>query len=163
GAYFGWNGGLGVAGPVGMLLASLFVCGLYMAWVLSLSELAVALPFAGGPLAYGRRAAGPGLGFLMGWSMFLECLFAAVGTAIATVGYVFFILDTLFDGLEEAATTTAAALVAVALFAAVQWVGARQQARVMAWMTYGAIFALGWFWVACLPGVRLERLWTEPL
>ena len=56
GEYFGWNGGLGVAGPIGMLIASLFVCALYMAWVLALSELSVAMPFAGGPLAYGRRA-----------------------------------------------------------------------------------------------------------
>src|SRR5262249_45099191 len=59
GAYFGWNQGLQEAGPIGMLLASLFVCGLYMAWVLALSELSVAMPFAGGPLAYGRRAVGP--------------------------------------------------------------------------------------------------------
>src|SRR5437588_815226 len=108
GAYFGWNGGLGVAGPVGMLLASLFVCALYMTWVLSLSELAVAMPFAGGPLAYGRRAAGPWLGFLMGWSMFLECLFATIGTAIATGGYVYFILTLLFDGIDKQTATTAA-------------------------------------------------------
>src|SRR5437899_2357883 len=46
GEYFGWNGGLGVAGPIGMLLASLFVCVLYMTWVLALSELSVAMPFA---------------------------------------------------------------------------------------------------------------------
>src|SRR5437588_1141694 len=98
GAYFGWNPGLGVAGPVGMLLASLFVCALYMMWVLSLSELAVAMPFAGGPLAYGRRAVGPWFGFVMGWSMFLECLFAAIGTAIATGGYIAFVLNLLFDG-----------------------------------------------------------------
>ena len=26
GEYFGWNGGLGVAGPIGMLIATLFVC-----------------------------------------------------------------------------------------------------------------------------------------
>ena len=65
-----------------MLLASLFVCALYMAWVLALAELSVALPFAGGPLAYGRRAVGPWLGFLMGWSMFLESLFATIGTAL---------------------------------------------------------------------------------
>jgi ethanolamine permease len=134
-----------------------------MTWVLSLSELAVAMPFAGGPLAYGRRAAGPWLGFLMGWSMFLECLFATVGTAIATGGYVFFILSRLFADLDEPATTTAAALITVAIFAVVQWVGARQQAKVMEWMTYGAIFALVWFWIACIPGVRLERLRTEPL
>src|SRR5262249_56200253 len=82
GEYFGWNAGLGVAGPIGMLLASLFVCALYMTWVLALSELSVAMPFAGGPLAYGRRAVGPWLGFVMGWSMFLESLFAPFRTAI---------------------------------------------------------------------------------
>src|SRR5262245_59373992 len=88
GEYFGSNPGLKAAGPIGMLLASLFVCGLYMAWVLALSELSVAMPFAGGPLAYGRRAVGPAFGFVMGWSMFLESLFATIGTAIATGGYV---------------------------------------------------------------------------
>src|SRR5262245_57943424 len=88
GEYFGWNPGLKEGGPIGMLLASLFVCLLYLMWVLALSELSVAMPFAGGPLAYGRRAVGPGLGFVMGWSMFLEALFAAVGTAMATGGYI---------------------------------------------------------------------------
>src|SRR5919199_6101206 len=108
GEYFGWNGGLGLAGPVGMLLASLFVCALYLTWVLSLSELSVAMPFAGGPLAYGRRAVGPWLGFVMGWSMFLECLFATVGTALATGGYVYFILSLLLGGLDQQLVTTLA-------------------------------------------------------
>lgn len=56
GEYFGWNFGLPVGGPLGVLIASLIVCVLYLAWVLGLSELSVAIPFAGGPLAYGRRA-----------------------------------------------------------------------------------------------------------
>src|SRR3954465_1965236 len=49
GEYFGWNQGLKEGGPVGMLLATLFVCVLYTMWVLALSELSVAMPFAGGP------------------------------------------------------------------------------------------------------------------
>lgn len=163
GEYFGWNGGLGVAGPTGMLIASLFVCGLYMAWVLALSELSVAMPFAGGPLAYGRRAIGPWLGFVMGWSMFLESLFATIGTAIATGGYIYFILNLLFDGLPQGKVTTAAALITVALFALLQWIGAKEQAKIMEWMTYGAILALVWFWIACIPGVKIERILTEPL
>ena len=163
GEYFGWNGGLGVAGPIGMLIASLFVCVLYMAWVLALSELSVAMPFAGGPLAYGRRAVGPWLGFVMGWSMFLECLFATIGTGIATGGCVYFVLSLLFPQIPKAEVTTAAALVTVALFAALQWIGAKQQAKIMEWMTYGAIFALVWFWVACIPGVKVERILTTPL
>src|ERR1700730_13194719 len=101
GEYFGWNPGLKEGGPIGMLLASLFVCVLYMIWVLALSELSVAMPFAGGPLAYGRRAFGPGLGFIMGWSMFLEALFATIGTAIATGGYIYFVLNLFYNGLDE--------------------------------------------------------------
>jgi amino acid transporter len=101
GEYFGWNPGLKEGGPIGMLLASLFVCALYMAWVLALSELSVAMPFAGGPLAYGRRAVGPWFGFIMGWSMFLEALFATIGTAIATGGYIYFVISLLAGWLAE--------------------------------------------------------------
>ncbi len=163
GAYFGWNQGLKEGGPIGMLLASLFVCVLYMMWVLALSELSVAMPFAGGPLAYGRRAVGPAFGFIMGWSMFLEALFATIGTAIATGGYIYYVLNLLFDGLDEDFTTTGAGLAAVALFALVQWVGSKRQAQLMEWMTYGAIIALVWFWIACIPAVRIDRILTTPL
>src|SRR5438876_5776758 len=93
GEYFGWNQGLAAGGPVGMLLASLFVCVLYFMWVLALSELSVAMPFAGGPLAYGRRAVGPAFGFVMGWSMFLQCQFATIATALATGGYIAFLFN----------------------------------------------------------------------
>src|SRR5262249_19665066 len=117
GEYFGWNPGLKEGGPIGMLLASLFVCALYLMWVLALSELSVAMPFAGGPLACGRRAVGPGLGFVMGWSMFLEALFAAIGTAIATGGYIFYVCGLFADGLDKDLITTVAALAAVAVFA----------------------------------------------
>src|SRR5262245_27726708 len=163
GEYFGWNQGLSEGGPIGMLLASLFVCGLYMMWVLALSELSVAMPFAGGPLAYGRRAVGPAFGFVMGWSMFLESLFATIGTAIATGGYIYFVLDQFVADLDKPVTATIAGLVTVALFAFVQWVGSKHQAQLMEWMTYGAIGALVWFWIACIPGVHWERVFTAPL
>ncbi|RPI82643.1 MAG: amino acid permease [Planctomycetaceae bacterium] len=163
GEYFGWNGGLGAAGPLGMLIATVFVCVLYLLWVMALLELSVAMPFAGGPLAYGRRAVGPWLGFVMGWSMFLECLFAAIGTAIATGGYLYFLLSLLFEGLPKELTTTIAALLTVALFGGLQFWGARQQAKIMEWMTYGAIVGLVWFWIAAWPGVKIERIFTDPL
>src|SRR2546428_614596 len=109
GEYFGWNQGLKEGGPVGMLLATLFVCALYMMWVLALSELSVAMPFAGGPLAYGRQAVGPAFGFIMGWSMFLEALFATIGTAIATGGYIYYVVSLFTDGVEKQIATTIAA------------------------------------------------------
>src|SRR5438552_4748657 len=63
GMYFGWNLGLADNGPIAMLIASFIVCLLYLSWVLALAELSVALPFAGGPMAYGRRASGSCHGF----------------------------------------------------------------------------------------------------
>src|SRR5262249_19542220 len=152
-----WNAGLKEGGPIGMLLASLFVCVLYMMWVLALSELSVAMPFAGGPLAYGRKAVGPAFGFIMGWSMFLEALFATIGTAIATGGYISFVLNLFKPGLDQGLTTALAGLATVAVFALVQWAGSKHQARLMEWMTYAAIVGLVWFWIACIPGVRFER------
>src|SRR2546423_3959438 len=117
GEYFGWNLGLRDHGPVAMIVASLIVCLLYLTWVLALSELSVAMPFAGGPLAYGRRAADPSLGFVMGWSMYLECQFATIATALATGGYIAFLLDPVHP---STGVQVWAALATVAVFFALQ-------------------------------------------
>lgn len=160
GLYFGWNFGLPVGGPLGVLIASLIVCVLYLSWVLALSELSVAMPFAGGPLAYGRRAVGKWLGFLMGWSMFLESLFATIGTALAAGGYVAFLLN---PNRPDPLMTTVFAIACTLVFFVVQYLGVKEQAMIMLWLTYAAILALGVFWVAAIPGVSLERIVTRPL
>jgi ethanolamine permease len=160
GMYFGWNFGLPGAGPIGMLIASLIVCGLYLTWVLALSELSVAMPFAGGPMAYGRRALGKGFGFLMGWSMFLEMLFAAIGTALATGGYVAFLLN---PEHPDQLTTTISAVVCAVAFLIVQCIGVKEQAAIMLWLTWAAIGALICFCLAVIPGVSLDRVFTAPL
>jgi ethanolamine permease len=160
GMYFGWNPGLPVGGPIGVLVASLIVCVLYLTWVLGLSELSVAMPFAGGPLAYGRRALGKGFGFLMGWSMFLECLFAGIGTALATGGYISFLLNP--DKPNPVVKTVCAVLCAVVFFA-IQLRGVKGQATVTFWLTLLAIAVLVLFWVACGHGVKKELLLTTPL
>ncbi len=160
GMYFGWNFGLPVGGPVGVLIASLIVCVLYLAWVLALSELSVAMPFAGGPLAYGRRAVGKWFGFLMGWSMFLECLFATIGTGLATGGYLSFLLN---PDNPDPLMKTVFAIGCALVFFAIQYWGVKEQAVVMLWLTYAAIGALVWFWVAMIPGVAVDRILTVPL
>jgi ethanolamine permease len=158
GAYFGWNLGLKDNGPVAMLLASLIVCLLYLTWVLALAELSVAMPFAGGPLAYGRRAANPLLGFAMGWSMVLECQFAAIGTALACGGYIAF----LFDQKNPSATVEViAGLVTVALFFALQTWGVKEQSWAMMAMTYGAIFGLVLFAGLAATNFSWDRVWPE--
>ena len=160
GEYFGWNFGLPVGGPVGVLVASLIVCVLYLAWVLALSELSVAMPFAGGPLAFGRRAVGKWFGFLMGWSMFLECLFATIGTGLAAGGYIAFLLNPDHPNRK---VTTACAILCALVFFAIQYAGVKQQAVIMLWLTYAAIGALVWFWIGTAPGVSLDRVLTKPL
>lgn len=160
GMFFGWNLGLPLAGPVGMLIASLIVCGLYLTWVLGLSELSVAMPFAGGPMAYGRRAVGKGFGFFMGWSMFLESLFATIGTGLAAGGYVSFLLD---PDHPSRVTRTIASIVCALIFLVVQYVGVKEQASLTLWLTSIAIVALIWFWFAAIPGVAIDRVLTHPL
>jgi ethanolamine permease len=160
GEYFGWNFGLPLGGPIGVLVAALIVSVLYLAWVLTLSELSVAMPFAGGPLAYGRRAVGKCFGFLMGWSMLLECFFATVGTALATGAYVAFLANP--DAPDSLVATLWAVVCALAFFLIQYW-GVKEQAAIMVWLTYAAIVALVWFWLAVLPGVRVEHILTRPL
>lgn len=160
GQYFGWNLGLKDNGPVAMLIASLAVCLLFLAWVLTLSELAVAMPRAGGPLDYGRRAGGPWLGFLMGWSMFLECLFGGVATALAGGKYVAFLLA---PDAPDRHVAVAVGLTIVAAFFWLQARGVREQARVLVWMTYAALVGLVVFWAVALTNFSWERVWTAPV
>jgi ethanolamine permease len=160
GAYFGWNLGLKDNGPVAMLVASLLVCLLYLNWVLALAELSVAMPFAGGPLAYGRRASGPLLGFVMGWSMFLECEFATIATALATGGYVAFLLN---PENPEPAVRVGVGLATVLLFFLLQAWGVKEQSWVMMAMTYGAILGLVIFWLAAATHFSWQRVWPEPV
>lgn len=160
GAYFGWNLGLDGNGPVAMLVASLIVCLLYLTWVLALAELSVAMPFAGGPLAYGRRASGPTLGFLMGWSMLLECQFATIATALATGGYVSFLLD---PADPSPAVRVAVGVATVALFFFLQAWGVKEQSWAMMVMTYGAILGLMVFWIIAATNFSWQRIWTDPV
>ncbi|MBY0527790.1 MAG: amino acid permease [Gemmataceae bacterium] len=160
GAYFGWNLGLKGNGAVAMLIASLIVCLLYLTWVLALAELSVAMPFAGGPLAYGRRAFGPTLGFVMGWSMFLECQFATIATALATGGYVAFLID---PADPNPVVSVGVSLLTVFVFFVLQAWGVKEQSRAMMLMTYAAILGLVIFWLAAATNFSWDRIGTRPL
>jgi ethanolamine permease len=158
GAYFGWNLGLKDNGPVAVLLASMIVCLLYLSWVLALTELSVAMPFAGGPLAYGRMAGNPLLGFIMGWSMLLECLFAAISTALAAGGYIAFLIH---QKDPNPVVKVVAGVAAVVIFFVLQARGVKEQSRVMVLMTYGAVAGLVVFWVVAATNFSWDRVWPR--
>lgn len=88
GNYFGWSYGFAAGGVMGLALALIPVTIFYVTFILSYSELATAIPHAGGPSAYARRAMGKFGGYLNGISCLIEFVFAPPAIALAVGGYV---------------------------------------------------------------------------
>ena len=76
GIFSGWNPGLAQAGFGGMLVATLVAIMLYLFLVMSIAELAVMMPFAGGTVNYARTAFGVWGGFLAAISALIAYTFA---------------------------------------------------------------------------------------
>ena len=83
GMYFGWNLGLPAGGTLGLAIATGFVIVMYLTFTFSYTELACAIPKAGGAFEYATRALGPRWGFLGGMAQNIEFIFAPPAIAIA--------------------------------------------------------------------------------
>ncbi len=64
GMYFGWNYGLEAGGTLGLAIATLFIIVMYVTFTFSYTELACAIPKAGGAFDYADRALGRNWGFV---------------------------------------------------------------------------------------------------
>ena len=95
GEYFGWNYGWGVAGTVGMLIATLAVTVLYITFVFSFTELTTSIPNAGGPFTYTYKALGPIWALVAGYATLIEFLFATPAIAYALGSYLHFLYPSL--------------------------------------------------------------------
>lgn len=95
GEYFGWNYGWNTAGTTGFVVTTLIVTVLYICFTLSLTELAAAIPDAGGPFAYSFKAFGSTAAFIAGYSTFVEFVFAPPAIALAIGSYVNFLFPAL--------------------------------------------------------------------
>src|SRR4026207_1448111 len=87
GMYFGWNLGLEKGGTLGMAIATFFIIILYLTFTFSYTELACAIPKAGGGFDYANRALGKDWGFLAGMSQNIEFIFAPPAIAFAIGAY----------------------------------------------------------------------------
>ena len=87
GEYFGWSYGWGVAGTLGFLITALVVAVMYTCFIFSFTELTTAIPHAGGPFAYSRRAFGPTGGTIAGIATLIEFVFAPPAIAMAIGAY----------------------------------------------------------------------------
>jgi ethanolamine permease len=88
GEYFGWSYGWAQAGTLGFLVTTLVVAVMYTSFIFSFTELTTAIPDAGGPFAYARRAFGPLGGAIAGWATLVEFVFAPPAIALAIGAYV---------------------------------------------------------------------------
>lgn len=87
GEYFGWSYGWGVAGTLGFLVTTLIVATMYTCFIFSFTELTTAIPHAGGPFAYSRKAFGETGGFIAGIATLIEFVFAPPAIAMAIGAY----------------------------------------------------------------------------
>jgi ethanolamine permease len=111
GEYFGWSYGWGTAGTLGFLVTTVLVASMYAAFIFSYTELTAAIPHAGGPFAYSRRAFGPTGGLIAGLATLIEFVFAPPAIALAIGAY----LNVQFPALDPKAAAVGAYVVFMGL------------------------------------------------
>ena len=144
GEYFGWSYGWNTAGTLGFLVATVLVATMYTTFIFSFTELSTAIPHAGGPFAYARRAFGPTGGFVAGFATLVEFVFAPPAIALAIGAY----LNVQFPAINPKWL----ALGAYAIFIALNWVGVGIAAAFELFVTLLAIFELLMFMGVVTPG-----------
>lgn len=87
GMYFGWNLGLEQGGTYGLAIATFFIIIMYVTFTFSYTELACAIPKAGGAFDYATRALGKDIGFIAGMAQNIEFIFAPPAIAFAIGAY----------------------------------------------------------------------------
>jgi ethanolamine permease len=87
GMYFGWNLGLAEGGTLGLAIATAGSILLYITFTFSYTELACAIPKAGGVFDYATRGLNPDIGFIAGMAQLIEFLFAPPAIAVAIGAY----------------------------------------------------------------------------
>src|SRR5688572_626111 len=92
GMYFGWNLGLAEGGTLGLAIATGLIILLYITFTFSYTELACAIPKAGGVFDYASKALGKDIGFIAGMAQLIEFVFAppAIAAAIGAYFNIFF-------------------------------------------------------------------------
>jgi ethanolamine permease len=150
GMYFGWNLGLAAGGTLGLAIATFFIIILYITFTFSYTELACAIPKAGGVFDYTTRALGKDLGFIAGMAQIIEFVFAppAIAAAIGAYFHIFF----------PQFSVTSIAITAYILFTTLNIIGVRAAATFELIITAFAVFELLLFSGITLPHFEWTNL-----
>lgn len=155
GMYFGWNLGLAEGGTLGLGIATLFIIAMYVCFTFCYTEMACAIPKAGGAFDYADRALGKKWGFIAGMAQNIEFVFAPPAIAFAIAAY----LNIFIPGEH----TLTIAIATYLVFTGVNIVGVRFAATFELLITVIAVGELLLFTGLTLPHVELSNLAVNAL
>lgn len=150
GMYFGWNLGLEKGGTLGLATATFFIIIMYVTFTFSYTELACAIPKAGGAFDYAIRALGKNWGFLGGMAQNIEFIFAPPAIAYAIGAYLNIFLPSI--------PVIAIAITAYLIFTALNIYGVKAAASFELIITVIAVIELLIFAGAAAPSFEFSNL-----
>lgn len=155
GMYFGWNLGLAEGGTLGLAIATFFIIIMYVTFTFGYTELACAIPKAGGAFDYANQALGKKWGFIGGMAQNIEFIFAPPAIASAIGAYFHIFLPSV--------PVMVIAIFAYLLFTGLNIYGVKAAATFELLITIFAVLELLIFAGATLPHFEFENLKTNAL
>jgi ethanolamine permease len=155
GMYFGWNLGLDKGGTLGLAVATFFILLMYITFSLSYSELACAIPKAGGVFDYASKAFGKDMGFIAGIAQWIEFVFAPPAIALGIGAY--------FHLLFPSVNTLVFAVIAYFIFTGINILGVKISASFELVITIVAVAELTLFAALTLPHFEIKNMTQNPL
>ena len=155
GMYFGWNLGLLEGGTYGLALATFFIIIMYVTFTFSYTEMACAIPKAGGAFEYANRGLGKTLGFFAGMSQNIEFIFAPPAISAAIGAY----LNLLYPTIPPLVF----AVIAYFIFTLINILGVKLAASFELVITILAVIELLIFAGATIPSFEWSNLNMNPL
>jgi ethanolamine permease len=155
GEYFGWNLGWGVSGTIGLLIATLIVTVMYVAFIFSYTELTTSIPHAGGAFAYAYRAMGPFGGLVAGYATLIDFLLATPAIAFALGSYLHF--------LYPAVPVLGSAVGFNLVFIIINILGVKESAAFSVFITLLAVAELLLFSGIIAPHFKLSNYIADPV
>ncbi|MDN5213111.1 ethanolamine permease [Fulvivirgaceae bacterium BMA12] len=155
GMYFGWNLGLAEGGTYGLAIATVFIIIMYVTFTFSYTEMACAIPSAGGAFEYANRGLGKHLGFIGGIAQNIEFIFAPPAIAAAIGAY----LNLLYPTIDVLVFAIGAYLI----FTVINILGVKLAASFELVITVLAVIELLIFAGVTLPEFKVSNLQLNPL
>lgn len=155
GMYFGWNLGLEQGGTLGLAIATGFIIIMYLTFTFSYTEMACAIPKAGGAFDYGIKALGKDWGFFAGMAQNIEFIFAPPAIAFAIGAYLNLFLPDI--------PILAIAIIFYFLFTALNIYGIQAAATFELLITVLAVLGLVLFFFSTAPSFDSTNLTVNAL